>query len=336
MREISGKTQVVAVALVTALCMLGDSMLYVVLPLYWREAGLGSLWEVGVLLSVNRFIRVPLGPLVGKWYERTGGRTGLVLAVVLAFVTTLSYGFQGFWLWLVMRSLWGVAWTFLRLGAYSLIVSVADGHNRGQMMGLYNGLYRLGSLGGNARRSAVRLLVRLAAGFASARLLLAVCAVARLFLHSSWLFLPDRVSCRGRRGAAQAGAVAAGGHAKNHADRAFRHHGLSRHVCFHAEQAGRAAGPVSRARRHRAGSCRARKRSARTALVLGAVGRACSRQAGGSVRQKEDVCRDAFYRLSPVRAQSGGGAAWRVVCGALRHSVDRDDSYDSDGHARGR
>lgn len=147
MRETSGKTQVVAVALVTALCMLGDSMLYVVLPLYWREAGLGSLWEVGVLLSVNRFIRVPFGPLVGKWYERTGGRAGLVLAVVLAFVTTLSYGFQGFWLWLVMRSLWGFAWTFLRLGAYSLIVSVADGHNRGQMMGLYNGLYRLGSLG---------------------------------------------------------------------------------------------------------------------------------------------------------------------------------------------
>ncbi|MGG1660700.1 MFS transporter [Brevibacillus sp. NRS-1366] len=148
MREISGKTQVIAVALVTALCMLGDSMLYVVLPIYWREAGLTSLWEVGVLLSINRLVRVPLGPLVGKWYERTGGRTGLIVAVGLAIVTTLAYGFQGFWLWLVVRCLWGVAWTFLRLGAYSLIVTVSEGHNRGQLMGLYNGLYRLGSLGG--------------------------------------------------------------------------------------------------------------------------------------------------------------------------------------------
>ncbi|MGW9129087.1 MFS transporter, partial [Paenibacillus chitinolyticus] len=148
MREVSGKTQVIAVALVTALCMLGDSMLYVVLPIYWKEAGLSSLWEVGVLLSVNRLVRVPLGPLVGKWYERTGGRTGLFLAVGLAFVTTFAYGFQGFWLWLIARCLWGVAWTFLRLGAYSLIVTVAEEHNRGQFMGLYNGLYRLGSLGG--------------------------------------------------------------------------------------------------------------------------------------------------------------------------------------------
>ncbi|MDF2681902.1 MAG: arabinose transporter permease [Brevibacillus sp.] len=148
MREIKGKTQVIAVALVTAFCLLGDSMLYVVLPIYWQEAGLSSLWEVGILLSINRLVRVPLGPLVGKWYERAGGRIGLVVAVILAFLTTVSYGFHGFWMWLVMRSVWGIAWTFLRLGAYSLIVSVSEEHNRGQLMGLYNGLYRLGSLGG--------------------------------------------------------------------------------------------------------------------------------------------------------------------------------------------
>lgn len=148
MREIKGKTQVIAVALVTAFCLLGDSMLYIVLPIYWQEAGLSSLWEVGILLSINRLVRVPLGPLVGKWYERAGGRIGLVVAVILAFVTTVSYGFDGFWLWLLMRSIWGIAWTFLRLGAYSLIVSVSEENNRGQLMGLYNGLYRLGSLGG--------------------------------------------------------------------------------------------------------------------------------------------------------------------------------------------
>lgn len=148
MKESNGKTQVIAVALVTAFCLLGDSMLYIVLPVYWQEAGLDSLWEVGILLSINRLVRVPLGPLVGRWYERAGGRIGLVIAVALAFITTVSYGFQGFWLWLIMRSVWGIAWTLLRLGAYSLIVSVSEEHNRGQLMGLYNGLYRLGSLGG--------------------------------------------------------------------------------------------------------------------------------------------------------------------------------------------
>ncbi|UED68336.1 MFS transporter [Brevibacillus sp. HD3.3A] len=178
MREISGRTQVIAVALITALCMLGDSMLYVVLPLYWKEAGLDSLWEVGVLLSINRLIRVPLGPLIGKWYERTGGRAGLVVAVILAFVTTLSYGFQGFWLWLAMRSLWGVAWTFLRLGAYSLIVTVAERHNRGQLMGLYNGLYRLGSLGGMLAGA----LFATWYGLLPAALVLACCSLVALVL----------------------------------------------------------------------------------------------------------------------------------------------------------
>lgn len=142
------KKQVVAVALVTALCLLGDSMLYIVLPLYWQEAGLTSLFEVGILLSANRLVRIPLGPLIGKWYERSGVRTGLVIAVALALVTTAGYALHGFWIWLVMRCLWGIAWTFLRLGAYSLIIAVSQEQNRGQLMGLYNGLYRLGSLGG--------------------------------------------------------------------------------------------------------------------------------------------------------------------------------------------
>ncbi|MDH4616306.1 MFS transporter [Brevibacillus sp. AY1] len=148
MKESCGKKQVRAIALVTALCLLGDSMLYVVLPIYWREIGLMSLFEVGILLSVNRLVRIPLGPLIGKWYERSGVRTGLIIAVMLTLATTAGYALQGFWIWLVLRCLWGIAWTFLRLGAYTLIISVSTEHNRGQLMGMYNGLYRLGSLGG--------------------------------------------------------------------------------------------------------------------------------------------------------------------------------------------
>lgn len=123
-------------------------MLYVVLPIYWREVGLMSLFEVGILLSVNRLVRIPLGPLIGKWYERSGVRTGLIIAVMLTLATTAGYALQGFWIWLVLRCLWGIAWTFLRLGAYTLIISVSTEHNRGQLMGMFNGLHRLGSLGG--------------------------------------------------------------------------------------------------------------------------------------------------------------------------------------------
>lgn len=194
-----GKTQVMALALVTAMCLLGDSMLYVALPLYWREAGLEALWQAGVLLSVNRLVRVPLGPLIGKWYERTGGRSGLAIAVFLAFVTTASYGFQGFWLWLLMRCLWGAAWTFLRLGAYSLIVSVSDDGNRGHFMGLYNGLYRLGSLGGML---AGPLLVAWV-GLRTTSFLLAGVSLVAFFLV--FAFIP--ASFTGQSGDASAAAV---------------------------------------------------------------------------------------------------------------------------------
>ncbi|GIP40005.1 MFS transporter [Paenibacillus sp. J31TS4] len=145
----SGKRQVVLISLITAACLLGDSMLYIVLPLHYSEVGLQSLWEVGVLLSVNRFVRLPLAPLVGWFYKTFRARTGITIAVLLAAVTTFCYGLDyGFPFLLAARCLWGVAWTLLRLGAFYLIIDLSDAGNRGYLMGTYNGLYRLGSLGG--------------------------------------------------------------------------------------------------------------------------------------------------------------------------------------------
>lgn len=143
------KKKVVVVSLVTALCLLGDSMLYVVLPIYWREAGLLSLWEVGLLLSVNRLVRLPLNPFIGWLYTKISLRTGLVIAVCFAALTTAGYGWvQGLWLWVLLRCLWGFSWSLLRLGGFFTVISYADEQHRGYLMGLYNGLYRLGSLFG--------------------------------------------------------------------------------------------------------------------------------------------------------------------------------------------
>src|SRR4051794_4921507 len=111
------KRPVIILALITAVCLIGDSMLYVVLPIYWREIGLSSIWQVGVLLSVNRFVRLPLNPLIGWLYKRISTRTGIATAVILAGFTTISYGFaEGFLAWIILRTIWGAAWTFLRLG----------------------------------------------------------------------------------------------------------------------------------------------------------------------------------------------------------------------------
>ncbi|MHC8523393.1 MFS transporter [Rossellomorea sp. H39__3] len=143
------KTPVTLVALITALSLLGDSMLYIVLPLYWKEAGLDSIWQVGILLSINRFIRMPFNPLVGWLYHRISLRTGLIIAVTLGTITTIGYGLaSSFIVWVILRSLWGIAWSFFRIGGLSTVVLYSQEGNRGQSMGVYNGLYRTGSLGG--------------------------------------------------------------------------------------------------------------------------------------------------------------------------------------------
>jgi MFS family permease len=70
-------------------------MLYVVLPFYWHEAGLHSLLEAGILLSVNRLVRLPLGLLAGWLLQKVSVKRGLPLAVVLASVTTAARSNQG-------------------------------------------------------------------------------------------------------------------------------------------------------------------------------------------------------------------------------------------------
>ncbi|MEI0737212.1 MFS transporter [Paenibacillus sp. JTLBN-2024] len=140
---------VTVIAIVTALCLLGDSMLYIVLPIYWKEAGLTALWEVGLLLSINRFVRLPITPLIGLLYRKLPLRVGLAFAVLLASVTTVGYGvLNGFAAWLVLRCLWGIAWSFLRMGSYLTVIRYSDDSNRGHLMGRFNGISRLGSLVG--------------------------------------------------------------------------------------------------------------------------------------------------------------------------------------------
>jgi MFS family permease len=143
------KRHIVIFAVITALCLAGDSMLYIVLPVHYQDMGVASLWEVGVILAVNRLVRLPLNPCIGWFYSHAGERTGILIAVALAAATTFSYGFlPNLAFWILARCVWGVAWTLLRLGSLFCILNLSGPDNRGYYTGLYNGLYRLGSLAG--------------------------------------------------------------------------------------------------------------------------------------------------------------------------------------------
>ncbi|MBA4493632.1 MFS transporter [Paenactinomyces guangxiensis] len=179
------KGTVISVSLLTAVCLLGDSMLYVTLPIFFKQAGLSSLWEVGLLLSVNRLVRLPLNPVIGWIYHKMSWKTGMWVALFLSIISTVGYGcFQGLAAWLILRVIWGCAWSLLRIGGMIAVVSVANENNHGEGMGWYNGLYRLGSLGGML----VGTILAVKIGFSMTAILLGVMPV---------LFIPFVIKMRG-------------------------------------------------------------------------------------------------------------------------------------------
>jgi MFS family permease len=139
---------VFVVSVVLALALLGDAMIYAVLPASVENFGL-TVGFVGVLLSVNRFIRVISNPLAAVVYDRIGLNKPMVIAILLAVGSTAAYGlFKSFWPLLVARLLWGISFSFLRLGGYLVILEEGSPSVRGQLMGFFSAIQRSGNLVG--------------------------------------------------------------------------------------------------------------------------------------------------------------------------------------------
>ena len=132
------------VALVIALAITGDSLMYSLLPLEAVSLGI-PLGMVGVLLSANRIVRLLSNTWASLIFERFGTHRPFILASILSVLTTLAYGLGwGFVTFLVARIGWGLAWSVFRHAGYQAVW--AAGQNiKGRLMGILWGLVRLGS-----------------------------------------------------------------------------------------------------------------------------------------------------------------------------------------------
>ncbi len=127
-----------------ALSLTGDSTLYAVLPNQAEVVGV-SLGTVGVLLGVNRLVRIPANPLAGILNDRLGRRRLFLLGLSLGIVSTLAYGLvRGFWPMLAARLLWGSAWALINVGGYTMILDRSSREDRGRLTGFYQMFYLLG------------------------------------------------------------------------------------------------------------------------------------------------------------------------------------------------
>src|SRR5688572_30557623 len=102
-------------ALALAFASFGDAFLYPFLPMNFNAVGIPAAW-VGFLLAINRFVRIVSNTLIIHALAKFGLRAIMILAVILAVVSTLGYGIAtGVLAWIVFRVLWGLAFSAMRI-----------------------------------------------------------------------------------------------------------------------------------------------------------------------------------------------------------------------------
>jgi MFS family permease len=137
-----------ALELITA-CILVDSMLYILLPVIYRDLGIAELWQVGLLLAANRLFRIPASPVIRWIVERWGVYRSLQFAAALAVLTSIGYAFAyGFWAWLILRMIWGLAWGVFRLSGYIGLIQAPITDGNAASAGMMQRSMQIGSLFG--------------------------------------------------------------------------------------------------------------------------------------------------------------------------------------------
>lgn len=174
----------------TALSLLGDSALYTVLPTHTSAAGI-ALAQVGILLGINRAIRLLLNGPAGLAYSRYRRRVLFVSALFIGALSTALYGAaRGFWPLLVGRLLWGIAWSGIWVGGATMILDVAQAHERGRWIGLYQTWFFLGTASGSLGGGLLTDWVGYHGAMGICAALTALGALIALF------FLPETRGCR--------------------------------------------------------------------------------------------------------------------------------------------
>jgi len=128
------------------LSLLGDNTLYTVLPdpTIWSRVGLTFGW-VGVLLGVNRIVRVVFNTGAGVLYDRLPRRRLLIGSLAVGAICNVIYAIAfGPALFLLGRVLWGVAWSGLWIGGNTIVLDVSTAATRGRNSGRFQMWFFIG------------------------------------------------------------------------------------------------------------------------------------------------------------------------------------------------
>jgi MFS family permease len=190
----------------TAIALLGDATLYTVLPdpSIAAQAGV-TLAMVGVLLGVNRAIRLVLNSPVGVLYDRLPRRPLLVASLMLGTISSITYAVgSGLWPLFAGRVAWGMAWSLLAIGANAAMLDVSSDENRGRHSGQLQMWFFLGVAGASFLGGLFTDLFGFRGGLWLSAALIGGAALLWLF------FLPETRPSEGRERQAQPGTDSSG------------------------------------------------------------------------------------------------------------------------------
>jgi MFS family permease len=130
---------IVSIGVATGLSISGDAALYAVLPSHYLHIGLIPI-QVGILLSVNRWIRLASNHVAERCYRDSPVELWLVPAFLLGSFVTAIYGtFKIFAVLFVARILWGICFSFIRQAGIMTVVSASNDAHLGKNMGFLRG-----------------------------------------------------------------------------------------------------------------------------------------------------------------------------------------------------
>ena len=134
--------------------LVGDSALYVVLPVVFRARGLSPM-QVGVILSANRWTRLFTNAPAARLLGISPVRIVFASALLVGGLCSFLYCSKSLVVLVVARCIWGGCWSILRLTGMLTVTDcieaeMASESDVGRLTGLFGGLIRLGSAFGMA------------------------------------------------------------------------------------------------------------------------------------------------------------------------------------------
>jgi MFS family permease len=135
-------------SMIVALSLLGDALLYAVLPSRPEAFNL-PVWQVGILLGANRLVRLGTNELAARLVRRSHSNRPLYGAVIAGSLITASYALPiGFWGLLVARLAWGACWSLFRVEGYLAALAISTRRTRGRIFAAYQAITKIGQGGG--------------------------------------------------------------------------------------------------------------------------------------------------------------------------------------------